>query len=72
MGLPCLKTRSHTSIVPEVEEVKKTAGLVGLQQPSVSGDISYLAENTTVFIDRCEWLLYCVCGGSVNPMWSSG
>ena len=44
VGLLCLNTRSHTSMVPEVEEVKNTAGLVGLQQASVSGDILYLLQ----------------------------
>ena len=44
VGLLCLKTRSHTCIVPEVDEVKNTAGLVGLQQPSVNGDSSYLTK----------------------------
>ena len=49
VGLLCLNTRSQTSIVPDMELVKNTAGLVGLQQPSVSGDKLYLLDNTHTY-----------------------
>ena len=64
VGLLCLKTRSHTSIVPNTDEVQNTAGLVGLQHPSVNGVVLYL--------QGIELTSQLILQGLCVPMWSSG
>ena len=44
VGLSCLKRMSQTFRVPVILVVKKTAGLLGLQQPSVSGVLLYVVH----------------------------
>ena len=46
-------------MVPDTEEVKNTAGRVGLQHPSVSGVLLYL--HVHVDVDECHMVCVCVC-----------
>ncbi len=56
-GSFCLNVRSHTSTVPSILHVKNTAGLTGLQHPSVRYDWWYLVKQKTIQM-QCGTLLH--------------